>query len=100
MRGRSGQAARDPPLLESLDVRVGEQQRVARNVGLGGLVEHEAQYVLGLRLPAALNVTQHRRRVLRVLLGERLSPCPHKGLAWRVTIGGCDGGTVSKLVEK
>lgn len=25
LRGRSGQAARDSPLLESLDVRVGEQ---------------------------------------------------------------------------
>src|SRR5260370_20858649 len=61
---RSGQAAGGTPLLESFDVRVGEQKRVTRNVGLARLVEHEAQDVLDLGLATAFDVTQHRRRVL------------------------------------
>jgi FixJ family two-component response regulator len=38
---RSGQTAGGTPLLEGFDVRVGEQQRAMRNVGLHRLVEHE-----------------------------------------------------------
>jgi len=37
-RVRSRQAASGPPLLESFDVRVGEQQRVTRNLGFARLV--------------------------------------------------------------
>src|SRR5882724_10312284 len=95
---RSGQTAGGTPLLESFDVRVGEQQCLMRNVGLARLVEHEAQDVLDLRRATALDVTQHRRRVLRVPLGERLLPRPHKAPAGRVTVGGCDGSTTLKLV--
>src|ERR1700723_442004 len=97
---RSGQPAGGPPLLESFDVRVSEQQCAMRNVGFFRLVEHEAENVVDLRQATAFDVTQHRRRVLRVPLGERLLPRPHKALARRVTVGGCDGGTTPKLVEE
>ena len=40
---RSGQTAGGTPLLESFDVRVGEQQCAMRNVGFARLIEHEAQ---------------------------------------------------------
>ena len=50
---RSGQTAGGTPLLESFDVRVGEQQCAMRNVGLARLVEHEAQDVLDLRRATA-----------------------------------------------
>jgi hypothetical protein len=53
---RSGQTAGGTPLLESLDVRVGEQQCAMRNVGLARLVEHEAQDVLDLRRATAFDV--------------------------------------------
>src|SRR3954471_500401 len=89
---KSGQAAGGAPLLESLEVRVGEQQGAMRNLGLARLVEHEAQDVLDLRLATALDVAQHRRRVLRVALRERLLPRSHKALAGGVTVGGGDGG--------
>src|SRR6266436_10267526 len=74
---RSEHAAGGTPLLESFDVRVGEQQCAMRNVGLPRLVEHEAQDVLDLRRATAFEVTQHRSRVLCVQLGERLLPRPH-----------------------
>ena len=48
---RSGQTAGGTPLLESFDVRVGEQQCAMRNVGFARLIEHEAQDVLDLRRP-------------------------------------------------
>src|SRR6266849_9106711 len=32
--------------------------------------------------------------------GEGLLPRPHKAIAGRVTVGGCDGGTTLKLVEE
>jgi hypothetical protein len=40
---RSGQTAGGTPLLESFDVRIGEQQCAMRNVGFARLIEHEAQ---------------------------------------------------------
>src|SRR5882672_842343 len=73
-RRQSGQAARGPPLLVGFDVGVSEQQRVAGHSGLDRLVQHEAEDVLYFRLPAPFNVAQHRSRILRVLLGERLLP--------------------------
>src|SRR6266403_1465649 len=97
---RSGQTAGSTPLLESFDVRVGEQQYAMRNARLARLVEHEAQDVLDLRLATAFDVTQHRRRILRVPLGERVLPQPHKALAGCVTVGGGDGGTTFKLLEE
>src|SRR3954454_25308150 len=71
-----------------------------RRVSLARLVENEAQDMLDLGLAAALDVAQHRRRVLRVALRERLLPRPHKALAGGVTVGGGDRGTALQLLEE
>src|SRR5205085_2163527 len=55
---------------------------------------------IDLCLTPAFDGAQHRRRVLRVPLLERLFPRSHEGLAGRVTVGGGDGGTIFKLLEE
>ena len=52
----SGQTAGGTPLLESLDVGVGEQQCAMRNAGLARLVEHEAQETVTVRLSHCMSV--------------------------------------------
>jgi hypothetical protein len=54
---RSGQSPCGAPLLESLDVGVGEQERVARYLRFLRLAQHEAEDVLYLRLPTPFDVS-------------------------------------------
>jgi hypothetical protein len=55
-RSTSEQAACSPPLLESLDVGVGEQQRVAGDLRRDRLVEHKAEDVFHLGPAAPFDV--------------------------------------------
>ena len=66
--GKLGEAPCGPPLLESLDVGVSKQQRVTGYLSLDCPVQHEAEDLLDLRLPAPFDVAQHRCRILRILL--------------------------------
>src|SRR5262249_3746014 len=96
----SDQAACSPPLLESLDVGVGEQQRVAGDLRRDRLVEHEAEDVFHLGPAAPFDVAQHRGRILGVLLGKCLLPGFHEGRARRVTVGSGYCRTTAELIEK